>query len=338
MRTFRTRHTILKEEFFYSPKWGVRHCLVRASDDSYIGGSGQIIDFSADGGLNWIRVANFTPTNGQGVFIAYDRVDTFVIICGTTGAGSDGTFRSTDSGASFTRVTGITGWNQVIESINSVQYADGAGSSLWATGFAAGSQMLRESTDDGSSWTDRTVTGETGNIVQAHNTTGMILGARSGVSTTGLFDADGVSLPNFTANFFGLGASWSPFTSSSQRTHLFADGLSSQPGRFFGLFHESGSGSGARNQRIVYSDDGTTWNSATYAFTQPNMDSDSQVFWGFDGEKFHCLVVGVVGGGSGPSQFWLESIDGVVWHNNPRLPQSVFSGNLNTRVHLHENT
>jgi len=343
MRRFVTRSRLLKEQLLYCPKNGPFLCQVRVRDESYIGGSGQIIDFSKDGGLNWIRVANFTPTFAHPALIAWDGVNTFVIFCGTTVTTQDGLFKSTDGGDSFARVTGITGFTYLDEQATSIQYAQGAGSSLWMCGLDnLGDQLLRESTDDGSSWTDRTATGVTDSaICMAHNSTGMIVGDVDTNNTDGLFDADGISIPAaFTTNFFGMGVNWVPFaTGSNDSQYLFGNANWGHPGRFWSVFHENGVASGARNQRILFSDDGTTWEQAAFNFNEPNMDTVSdRINFGWDGQRYHCIFDGTIGLGQGPDNFWLQSKDGIVWQKSPKLPNDWFNSNFHRRSAFVRNT
>ncbi len=343
MRRFVTRSRILKEQLLYSSETGPFLCQVRVRDESYIGGSAQIIDFSKDGGLNWIRVANFSPTIAHDILIAWDGVNTFVIFCGTTVTTQDGLFKSTDGGDSFARVTGITGFAYVDETATSIQYAQGAGSSLWMCGLDnLGDQFLRESTDDGSSWTDRTATGVTDSVIcMAHNATGMVVAETGGNNTDGLFDADGVSIPAaFTTNLFGMGVNWIGMADGSFSSQfLFGNANWGHPGRFWAVFHENGVAVGGRNQTILFSDNGTDWEEVAINFNAPNMDTISnRLQFGWDGQRYHCFFDGVVGAGQGSDNFWLQSKDGIVWQNSANLPNDYFNSNFHLRAGFVENT
>lgn len=343
MRRFVTRSRILKEQLLYCPKNGPFLCQVRTRDESYIGGSAQIIDFSKNGGLTWVRVANFTPVVNQDPLIAWDGVNTFVIICGTTVTTQDGLFKSTDGGDSFARVSGITGFTFATETATSIQYAQGAGSSLWMCGLdSLGDQFLRESTDDGSSWTDRTATGVTDSVIcMAHNATGMVVAETGGNNTDGLFDADGVSIPAaFTTNLFGMGVNWIGYaTGGFQGQFLFGNANWGHPGRFWAVFHENGVAIGGRNQFILFSDNGTDWEQVAFNFNFPNMDDISdRINFGWDGQRYHCIFDGTLGSGQGPDNFWLQSKDGIVWTKSADLPNDFFNGNFHTRSAFVQNT
>lgn len=272
----------------------------------------QIIDFSADGGQTWIRVANFSETDDPDILQAYDGVDTYIIMCGTTGAGNDGIFRSTDNGVSFSRVTGITGLNFPGDSWYKAEYGLGK---LWVAGsidFEDGGKMF-SSSDDGSSWTEEVDPVGQEILTFAISGSGIMWGTVDSANTSGNFDADGVSLTNtMISNFFGQGANYTAFGNGVQGARgnwLWADPNSVKPNRFFALMYDAA----ADLARIIYSDDnGTTWvrvKLGLSTFGIPMTTADGCHFM-WDGTNYHCLL-----GGSTNSWFW--SRDGSIWTEAP---------------------
>jgi len=272
----------------------------------------RIIDFSADGGLTWQRVANFTETDAQVPLQAYDGVDTYVIFCGTTATGNDGLFKSENDGVSFARVTGITGLDWPNDRFIKMEYGL---SKLWLAAdvsFGEGGELF-SSTDDGSSWTLELKPAGSLFITFAISGSGIMYASTDGSSTNGAFDADGVSLADFSADFFGQGASWSPFDNGGdggESTYLFADPNSAKPNRFFAAFYNFT----ADEARIIYSDDnGTTWDIARLGLTTEGfpmtVTGGCQFLW--DGTNYHFLA-----GGTGGS-YWFWSRDGSVWTEAP---------------------
>lgn len=322
MREFKVQPRILARDFFFTGSKGFWECLVRARADDYIGGSGQIIDFSADGGQNWIRVANFSPADTNNVNIAYDGVDTYVITCGTTGAGNDGIFTSTDSGASFTRTTGITGINWATDTFRGIEYGL---SKLWGNlaDGGTGVGVLRSSTDDGDTWSAIEYQDTFENIIFAINGAGIMAGAVDSSSPRGTFDADGVSIPTQTADFFGVGATFSFFASANDA--LWAEGGSTFPNRFWATFV-----SNVNVVQMLYSDDnGVTWDRAQLAqvsSTIPafSVSSDMRMFW--DGTNYHLILFGT-------QDLWLWSKDGTFWTFAPHgHDMAEFSSGFNTNL------
>lgn len=272
----------------------------------------QRIEFSADGGKTWARIANFTETTLIDPIVSYDGVDTYVVACGSLAVGDDDwIFKSTNDGASFSRVTGITGFT--LNGGGDTPYKMEYGlSKLWMAAevdFADGGSIF-SSTDDGSTWTeefDGTVGGEL--VTYAISGSGIIVADKEQSTTGGFFDADGVSLPaSLTSDFFGLGASWRPHGDSPR--FLFADPSSGQPNRFFANFYNFASDI----SRMYYSDDnGTTWvRSKHLEQTNDSLSMisafDTFMFW--DGTNYHWIC-------AGSTNYWNWSRDGSVWSPAP---------------------
>lgn len=268
----------------------------------------QIIDFTADGGATWQRVANFTDTDVHTPLQAYDGTDTYVIMCSTTASGNDGIFKSTDDGVSFARVTGITG----LDFANDIFYKCEYGlSKLWLVAEAEFGEdgELFSSSDDGSTWSTELLSA--GFLITfAISGSGIMYAGTDSVK--GAFDADGVSLPAMGTDLFGQPAGWAPFAnggSGGTGTYLYADSTSRMPNRFFAaLYHFT-----ADEARIIYSDDnGTTWKLAKLALNSAGFPMTTatgcQFLW--DGTNYHFLV-------SGATDYWFWSRDGSVWTEAP---------------------
>jgi hypothetical protein len=299
----------------------------------------QRIEFSADGGKTWIRIAAFTENAAIDPMVAYDGVDTYVVACGSTAVGHDDwIFRSTDSGSSFARVTGITGFN--LNGGGNIPHRMEYGlSKLWMAAdvvFGEG-QDLYSSTDDGSSWTEE-FDGQALGIgcTFAISGSGILVADKEQATTGGFFDADGVSLPaTYTSNFFGLGASWSPHASSAR--FIFADPNSGKPNRFFANFYNAVSDV----SRMYYSDDnGTTWLRSTHLDTAANelsMTTAADTFMFWDGTNYHWIC-------TGSTDYWMWSKDGSLWSPAPVDQQtlteitSTFSASPHQRICCPERT
>lgn len=315
MRQFRVEPRILTSRIFWNEKG--KHpikAMLRARADDYIGGSGQIIDFSADGGKTWIRVANFSPTDAQEPYIAYDGVDTYVIHCGTTVTGNDGMFRSTDSGASFARVTGITGYiNYSNDTVVKFEY--GAGSKLWASinvAFGDSAKIL-SSSDDGSTWSTERDDVADGIWTLTSNAAGIMLIESENTPPDGMFDADGVSLPAPTADFAGQGAGWQPAADSPDALYSNPQGSGAESSRFWMTFYNFT----ADDIRIVYSDDnGSTWKRCVFSFFGDNLPTTSltEIKWMWDGTNYHFISTGA-------TDYWVWSRDGIFWTLAPAHTQ-----------------
>lgn len=320
MREFQVQSRILASEIFFSQQHGFHRCLVRTRDESYIGGGAQIIDFSKDGGKTWIRVANFFPNFSHQALIAYDGVDTYVIMCGTL-ATFDGMFRSTNDGASFVRVTSITGFDWGSETMKSCQY--GTGSKLWGVVTSSADGEILSSSDDGSSWSEERNVDFDDDWVQAHSSTGVMFFERLNAQPEMIFDADGVSLGAPVVNPLGVSTGARLFAGSQNA--LFADPNSDFPARFFVTLED------ASNSTIVMfrsDDDGATWSEwITPGGASLPIASASEMNFGWDGEHYHVILDAV----TASQDLWLRSRDGIQWMPAP-LSMDSLPANQDRRI------
>lgn len=284
------------------------HRLIVAQED-FIGGGDIILRTSNDGGVTWVEIANFTPLNFQTyVLMAWDGVDTYIILCDEEAGSGDGIFRSTDGGDNWVRGTGMTGdslWDGT-QAAEKFSYGLGA---WWHTRQESTpfNRVLWKSTDNGANWAEFFDNGVDDLDFIIHPVYGVV--AWDVDTTTGGIEqsVDGVAAMSQV-----LTHAAAPWLRMDNWDAMFADGN----GNLFGLFQNTGN-------FFYYNDDPadlTSWREA--ATIRPSDQTGAFTFstsrpgkWLWDGSKTTRRGFNSAFTGAENTAWW--TVDGRVWSQSP---------------------